>query len=182
MAADEIVIPTKERLGSYDAIETAKPGEPLFPLQGGDPFGPPTVLHWVKLCREEGLRLTSEHPEGSKEHKRGERLLGKATDAEQVAWAMQAYQRGELAASGGRTAHDEADDEADHTEEVKHERGVLIKASGLLHNHLAGVKEVAEMLRLLGRHLVEASRLEDMVHELQGIAYTIEPRRGNERS
>jgi hypothetical protein len=46
---------TRDRLGEYDAIETAKPGEPLFPIQGGDPFGPATVQFWVDLCRKAGM-------------------------------------------------------------------------------------------------------------------------------
>jgi len=92
---DEPTLATKDRLGSYDAIASAKPDEPLFPIQGGDPFGPPTVLHWVALCRAAGMAESSP--------KRADHLLRKASDAELVAWTMMAYQRGEPKAL--RTSH-----------------------------------------------------------------------------
>ena len=48
---DEPIPTTRERSGTYDAIATAKPGEPLFPIQGGDPHGPATVEFWADLER-----------------------------------------------------------------------------------------------------------------------------------
>lgn len=177
--SDEIVIPTKERLGSYDAIETAKPGEPLFPIQGGDPFGPPTVLHWVNLARREGLRLQDSEQE--KERKRGERLLEKATAAEQVAWAMQAYQKGHVQELE-RERQDEDAHSAD-TLDARHARTTLIRSSGRLHNYLSEVRAVAGVLRELGdEHATAAIRLEAAADMIGGVARDIEPRRGNERT
>lgn len=82
------IIATKDQVGTYDAIETAKPGEPLFPLQGGDPVAPDTVLFWAEQTRAFALTL-------SEDDKRRAKLLRKATDAEAVAWAMRDYQAGE---------------------------------------------------------------------------------------
>ncbi len=80
--SDEPLISTKETVGDYDAIETAKPGEPIFTLQGGDPFSPDTILHWAGLARAAGL--VADKPEDAA------KLLKKATAAEQVAWAFRA--------------------------------------------------------------------------------------------
>lgn len=116
---------TKDRIGVYDAIETAKPDEIIFPVQAGDPFGPPTVMHWVYLARIAGMAET--------DPKKAEHLLKKASDAEQVAWAMMAYQRGEptVAPEGERARYNDAptiiDADADQERKV---RAALITASG----------------------------------------------------
>lgn len=82
----EITVSTKDQVGDYDAVETAKPGEPIFTLQGGDPIGPATVLFWADEARKLARR--------SEDEKVADKLLRKAYAAEQVAWAMQDYQRG----------------------------------------------------------------------------------------
>lgn len=45
----EQIIATKDQIGSYDAIESLKPGEPVFPLQGGDPLAPLCTMVWANL-------------------------------------------------------------------------------------------------------------------------------------
>lgn len=130
MSSPDPIVTTKNNPGSYDAIGSAKADEPLFPIQGGDPFGPPTVLHWVKLCRQAGMDET--------DPKKAERLLRKATDAETVAWAMMAYQRGEQELVGHRaTYHDtnetlyvEADDARKQREALIRARAAFTMASG----------------------------------------------------
>ena len=90
-----------------DAYESAKPDEPIFTLQGGDPLGAPLVRLWAYLARvRAGLpgdvcmidapiyvaKTTSiEHdPEKRKD------LLLRASQAEQVSWHMDGYRRGEI--------------------------------------------------------------------------------------
>lgn len=85
--AEDPVVSTRDQVGEYDAIETLKPGEPVFPLQGGDPFGPASIQCWVDQCRAAALR--EEDPERQRE------MLRKALQAEQVKWLFIAYQRGE---------------------------------------------------------------------------------------
>lgn len=161
---------TKDRLGEYDAIETAKPGEPLFPIQGGDPFGPATVLHWARLCREAGLEATKSEE--------ADRLLRKASQAERVAWAMQDYQRGMEADPRAGTYHDTA---ADYLATADRRVG-LIRGATRLHNVLADALPVAEMLARLRAHPEEEVRIRDAVATLKECALKIEPRRGNERT
>jgi len=84
---------TKEVPGAFDAFETAKPGEPIFTLQGGDPLAAPLVLQWAKAARLKGLELReSTNPV---EQDKGEVLLLKATEAEQISWDMDRYRKGE---------------------------------------------------------------------------------------
>ncbi len=177
MTNDDPIPSTKERPGSYDAIETAKPGEPLFPIQGGDPFGPPTVLHWARLAREAG--------EAEADEKRSAKLLRKATDAEQVAWDMQAYQRGHAAQSeavkpSSYTGHEIVLDEtADLARKV---REAQIKGAAQLHNLVGVGTDIADTLASLDACSPEVAKLRCAVEMVRTIADAIEPRRGSERS
>lgn len=85
----ETIVSTKEQVGTYDAIETLKPGEPVFPLQGGDPLGPVSVMFWAWKARKLARTLDPD-----KDAKEIARLLRKASAAEEVAWAMRDYQKG----------------------------------------------------------------------------------------
>jgi len=169
----EMIISTTERPGTYDAIETAKPGEPLFPLQGGDPFAPPTILHWVELARRAGMKETD--PE------KAEKLLRKASDAEVVAWAFQAYQRGqEPAPENGRATYNER--VAEELDETLTTRAARIVGAGQLNNALAVAQAVADKLAQL-RACPEAEvKIREAVDLLRDAAFHVEPRRGNERS
>ncbi|MFL6864081.1 MAG: hypothetical protein ACJ8DZ_13890 [Allosphingosinicella sp.] len=174
MSADEPIATTRDRPGSYDAIATAKPGEPLFPIQGGDPFGPPTVLHWVALCRAAGIAET--------DPKKAEALLRKASDAERVAWAMMAYQRGEVEMPGTRSFYNDDGPAAARASDGRDERETLIKGSASLHNSLSIATEVASALAKLRVHPESEVKIREAVELLREAAFQIEPRRGNERS
>jgi hypothetical protein len=171
----EPIVATKDRPGSYDAIESAKPGEPLFPIQGGDPFGPPTVLHWVQLCRKAGLAATDE--------KEAERLLRKATDAEQVAWEMQAYQRGHPEVEARRaTYHDVATTVHAEADDVRKLREAMIHGASRLHNVVAEAATVVETLARFRTHPGARVEIREALALLKLAALRIEPRRGSERS
>lgn len=124
---------TAETPGPYDALEKARPGEPLFPLMGRDPHAPATILHWVDLRRKDALELTDP------EDRRAELL--KLTDAEMVACDMRRYRKDEPAhdttarqrASYNGTVHD-----ADHMDEVARKAAIA--------NHLAQLREAAYFL------------------------------------
>lgn len=179
----DVVASTKDRPGTYDAIETAKPGEPLFPLQGGDPFAPPTVQFWVDLCRKAGM--AAEDP------KEAEHLLTKARDAEMVGWQMLDYQRGVAAAADSapkpkadsRPAYTGWTDPSDPEAKARRtEREARIAAAGKSHNAIAIAAEVVETLTKL-RCCPEAEVLmREAVEKMTEAAREIEPRRGNERS
>lgn len=173
MPNDAPIPTTRDRPGSYDAIATAKADEPLFPLQGGDPFAPPTVRFWAHLCREAGM--TAEKPEEA------ERLLRKATDAEQISWAMQAYQKGQAPVEGER-AHYTDSGRAMTANDARLLRESLIGGTKRLHNALSEALAVADVL---ARHRVcptEEVQIREAAAALKEAAFLIEPRRGTERS
>jgi len=171
----ETHISTKEKPGDYDAIETAKPDEPLFAIQGGDPLGPKTVLFWAGAAR----KLAGE----TENEKDRERLLRKATMAEEVAWAMQEYQRGVAPVEEVRASY--ADEglslPGDPADRVKI-RSALIAAVGRLNNAIGIAKEVEEALVAMEQHPEAQASILNGVDELKDAAALIEPRRGNERS
>ncbi len=174
---DEPMIATKDKLGAYDAIESAKPGEPLFPVQGGDPFGPLTVLHWASLARAAGLAETNQTKAAN--------LLSKASDAEVVAWVMMAYQRGEpiVAPEGDRARYNDApvmiDADADQERKT---RAAMITASGRLSDIVARGTEIIDTLAALRVHPEEEVQLREAIETIRQAAFGIEPRRAGERS
>lgn len=98
-----------------DAYPTAKPDEPTFTLQGGDPLAAPLVGLWARLARALcGMdiepsatmlnldRIIAQYQISDNEREIDD-LLTRATAAEQVMWSMEAYLK-----SGGSDAEAEA--------------------------------------------------------------------------
>ena len=95
--AEEIVAP-------LDAYATAKPDEPTFTLQGGDPLAAPLVRIWAQAARVragalksdtinytlslDGIGESIEHDEKERDN-----LLVRATAAEEVSWSMDEYRK-----------------------------------------------------------------------------------------
>lgn len=98
---------TKTTPAPLDAYETAKPNEPVFTLQGGDPLSAPLVRLWALLARVRAdiLRGDSDwvHPPieaalrsgVSHDPREVNNLLLRASQAEQVSWEMDSYAKGE---------------------------------------------------------------------------------------
>lgn len=158
----EPIISTKEQVGEYDAIETLKPGEPVFPLQGGDPFAPACIQLWVEQCR------AAARQEEEDEDKR-RTLLRKALAAEHVLWACQSYQRGEEIEVVERT---EANEEA--PDETRPWRAGLLAGTRHLREAAAQLTDAAEHLPA---DMAEALRLR--VDEVNRIADEYEPKRAS---
>ena len=169
------LVSTPERAGEYDAIETAQPGEPLFPLQGGDPFAPDCVLLWAQRARQASIdlfALAAAEPSKRKAEKliaEGEKLSRKATAAEEVAWAMQEYQRGDLAAP---VVDDDDGDDA-HRSEI----AALSAICDRIYNSEAELTEAADALHKIGGHDVATSKLRDAAISAGQAVRAAEPRR-----
>ncbi len=161
---EEPIISTKERVGEYDAIATAKPDEPLFPLQGGDPFAIACIMLWADQARRAGLAERN----ATVAHK----LLTKASQAEFVAWAFSDYQ-------AGRGAEAAAEQKRYESEDVTDRNVILARAADRLHNALADAVMVAEKLEGLDEAIltVLSARIRDAADTLKDVAMTIEPRR-----
>lgn len=169
------LVSTPERAGEYDAIETAKPGEPLFSLQGGDPLAPECVLLWAQRAREasitcfEGAATERSKRKAEKLMADGHKLARKATAAEEVAWAMQEYQRGDIAAPIA-----DADDGDDAQ---RSEIATLSAVCDRIYNSEAELTEAADSLRQIGGHSLAESRLRDAAIAAGQAARAAEPRR-----
>lgn len=90
-------ISTGAKPGPFDGLESAKPDEPVFTLQGGDPLAPGLVLEWVKQRRTNAVKRQSDAIESGDQRSLAdaEEDLERCTAAEQIAWAMKDYARGE---------------------------------------------------------------------------------------
>lgn len=164
--ADKPIISTKERVGEYDAIESAKPGEPLFPLQGGDPFSIACVLLWAEQARAAGLK----EPDAEKANN----LLTKARQAEFVAWAFKDYQAGRV--------EDEGPQKSYATEDVTDRIVILSRAADRLNNALAEAYDVAAAIENLGEFPEQVATISSAVRILKRASAKIEPRRHMRKS
>lgn len=93
--AEPETINTLEQPGEFDVLHRLRPNEPYLALVGRDPKAPPLILTWAWAQREWAMTL----PEGDYREKQ----LRKATQAEQIAWAMDEYREG-IAASEAAAA------------------------------------------------------------------------------
>lgn len=86
-----MLINTLDSPSEFDAAAKLRPGEPYFLLIGRDKLAPGLILRWASYNRRKVLR---EHDEGRISDDRLEDELRKSSDAEQIAWDMQAYKNG----------------------------------------------------------------------------------------
>jgi hypothetical protein len=84
MSADGL-ISTKEKPGALDGFERAKPDEPIFTLQGGDPIAVRLVKVYIWLRRRAAFKIADDR-------KREAELL-RCSEAERQLWAMEEYLR-----------------------------------------------------------------------------------------
>jgi hypothetical protein len=159
-------ISTKEHAGEFDCLETAKPGEPLFILQGGDPHSPATIRFWVGLARASALKFRSA--------KKREAMLRRCTSAENVAWKMEEYQAGDMpepektpsTVAVVMTAEDD-------------QRAARIKAVARIHNMIGEGTEIYEGLK---RYSFYPDQLLAAIDILKNVAVITEPRSDRERT
>lgn len=167
-------ISTRERAGEYDAIATAKPGEPLFPLQGGDRFAPKCIYLWAEQARTYALK---ELPAGEDR----DNLLSKATAAEGVAEAMQDYRLGlidEAIASGDKAEIAAVKSSSGHQPDP--ERARIAALSGIadrIYNSLAELSDAADALSKMGGFAAAEMYIRDAVIAASKGVTLVEPRR-----
>ena len=102
---------TPEVVAPLDCYKTAKPDEPVFTLQGGDPLAAPIVRIWALFAREaagvidsklrsEILATRIERVDSKRER---DDLLLRATQAEEVSWDMDDYLKQQSGAEEAKT-------------------------------------------------------------------------------
>ncbi len=161
---------TKEVPGPFDGFATAKPGEPIFTLQGGDPIAARLVHLWAWRARKIAIREMGDTP-------KGQALLLRAREAEKVAWSMEEYLRGEveLPPEPVQTYSGVQPDQA--ALDAIERNQALVHANGRLHNALYEANEQVERLRALGFDGA-ALQIEQAVALLHEAADAILPSRG----
>jgi hypothetical protein len=102
-----VIEATKSNPAPLDAFETAKPYEPIWTVQGGDPLGAPLLRIWAIFARiqadiipEQGseaiyseiLRAARENIPDDKRNR--EDLLVRATQTEEISWTFDEYRKG----------------------------------------------------------------------------------------
>lgn len=196
---EDIHVSTKDTPGDYDAIETAKPGEPLFPLQGGDQLAPRTVQFWADFARAtahailqgakvrvgltqfETVDARDDYEPTEADKRLADKLLRKATSAEQVGWVMQAYQRGDIEQNAYVDDTLAEQLEVDAADRAAQRKARIAMASAL--NNAVGISfEVAEGLSKLRVLPMTEAKIREAVEALKEAAEEVEPRRGMERS
>lgn len=164
-------ISTRERAGEYDALETAKDGEPIFVLQGGDPHAPATVNFWAGLLRQEAM-LAAKRDEAVDKFR-------KATNAEEVAWEMREYQRSLDDARDGRAASVDARKGYNGVEPDGDRPGIarLSALADRIYNAIAELNDAAEALGAIGGHAAAELKLRDAIVAAGEGVRLVEPRR-----
>lgn len=177
---------TEEVVAPLDAYATAKPDEPTFTLQGGDPLAGPLVRTWAFLARrraglarfEEGT--FSELIEAAIGHsvanddREHDNLLVRATAAEIVSWSMDAYRKG--------NHHTDKPTEAADTHLTELQRidlhDLKIRSAQKLSNFSCELQEIREALANAG---YDDPDILTHMHAAQGalsrLSAAIEPRR-----
>ena len=179
MNAEEVVAP-------LDAYATAKPDEPTFTLQGGDPLAPALVREWALLARVraglipdasgilgQALEAAAMHSVRDDERER-DSLLVRATAAEEVSWAMDAYQKGEHATDKPSEAQDTHLDELQRID--LHD--LKVRVASKLSNFRCEMIEMCEALEKAGFTDEEPrADFKTLAYNLGLLNQMIEPRR-----
>jgi len=177
---------TEETKGSkldpspLDAYVTAEPNEPVFTLQGGDVLAGPLVIMWARLARArcglgfEPIATFDWLHDIVKNHqveKQGEisDLLFRATEAEQVAWAMGNYRKGH--------AFEETEAAVPKVEARLDLHDYLIHAASRISNAFSELADMIEPLEKLGITNAEIiPALKNEILALRLLYNVVEPR------
>jgi hypothetical protein len=181
---------TEEVVAPLDAYATAKPDEPTFTLQGGDPLAPALVKLWALAARcrsgiisvesfltkdtlNELTNATIRHSVADDDRER-DNLLVRATAAEQVSWEMDAYRKGDHATDNPTEA---ADTHLTELERIDlHD--LKVRCAGKFSNFRCEIHELREALFAKGYRDEEMfQRMGAAMDALQVIQDAIEPRR-----
>ena len=182
-------IPTKEEPGPFDGMENAKPGEPVFTLQGGDPLAAPLVQLWADAARKRAgvgagnstvlagdlTKLIRAACEQVGDHKREELLL-RATEAEAISWEMDAYRKGEKFVEKATESYSGYVQSQESKDAAKRTRSLYDLAQNLEEAKFHA-NETRMALEAAGEFPDAAATLVRIVGELDGVATAIRPKR-----
>lgn len=182
--------PPEEAVAPLDAYATAKPDEPTFTLQGGDPLAAHLVRAWAALARiragvmgATGLAAGDilgdcaiaagdavEHDEREQEN-----LLIRATAAEEVSWQMDAYLKGQPFKAETEVVVDDTPEELARIDLHDYR----VRAAQKINNMVADLQDMIDDLapRWNDRPESTETMLRQAKAHLELISHWVEPRR-----
>lgn len=179
----DMIEATKEHPHPLDAYETAKPEEPIFTLQGGDPLASSLVRMWAYLARVRcGARgdaswvsapiMVAELNSIAHDEDAVKELLSRATQAEQVSWYMDGYRRGDES-TAEQVARMNDLDKLDIYD-------IRRRCTSMISTFFSNLEEFREQL-LAHNFLTEETdnTMREAVSTLRSVMHDIEIRRGN---
>lgn len=157
--------------GPYDALEKAKPGEPMFTLLGHDPCAPATITEWCRLRRNLALKQYGEGAAATdKELLAAE--LRQCANAEEVALEFEEWRNMKEApsAAGGRATYNAVIKSAEELAEAdrRTRREAACQHLREAAYHLGEAKAGLEQLELIGPNTERA--MMEMQARVNGIA------------
>lgn len=180
MDKDEITPPP------LDAYATAKPDEPTWTVQGGDPLSAPLLRVWAAFARlmagvvtpgvldgifaELRTAANNNLPENERDI---DGLLIRATRTEEVSWDMDAYRKGGNHAEARVEAADDTPEELARID--LHD--LRVRSTQKINNMVAELKEIDEELAKRGFTDARCYDSHLIVGRLQDLSHVIEPRR-----
>lgn len=131
-----------KKRANYDAHATAKPGEPTFTLQGGDPLAPKTLMFYADQVRSEARKAGNA---------RGVRAgLQRAAACEEIAWSFEDFQKDVAPEEVKRPALNDKAKLAAGAKDAVARRSALIVATGHLSNARSTAEEAREITERFG--------------------------------
>jgi len=175
---------TKGAPGPFDGMERAAPGEPVFTLRAHDPLASGLVLEWVDR-RRKAIREAFAREEIS-EAKRDLELI-QCREAEELAWSMDAWRKGELAARAeeleGAVALPPTSYSGNaHSEEelaAKLRYDAIRAAGALLSNAVAGITDAAKEHLAPHGFMTERAVILTVAERIKAVADHIRPKRAS---
>lgn len=173
------LINTVEAPTEFDPLINLRPGEPYFALVGRDKMAPPLVLEWADRNRS---RARTDHGAGKIDDETFARELRKSTQAETVAWAMQAYKAGQpvdspVESRANTTKESYSGHVLDPSTAARDKRQTdLARAAARVHNAIADMTEACATLREYNLHLA-AGELTAFIGYARKTAEALTPKR-----
>jgi hypothetical protein len=138
---------TKEIPGPFDGMAKAQPDEPVFTLRAHDPLAPALIHNWVDLKRK-AIREAYSAEEITKAKRELE--LIQCNEAEEIAWAMEAWRQGEHALQdvepeeAAITSSYSGNVSSEEELAARNQYETIKRAGQLLQNGIANIHEASE--------------------------------------
>lgn len=174
---NEPAVGSIDKVGPYDALEKAKPGEPMFPLLGRDPAAPPAITEWARVRRNRAMKNYGESSNAANKELLAAELR-QCANAEDIALQMGEWRTQHQIADGpARASYNDVIKSAEEQAEADRRQRRITACQHLREAayHLCEGKDGLVGLELVGQ--VTQSDLQSMLARINGIADKYEARR-----